>query len=67
MSERTYLEALEEGDFLERLVHLGPQVYGLLSQERPLSSGQLAALREWIADRNRRRKEAEAAKAERTI
>ena len=71
MSDRPYLEILEEDDFLDLLLRFGPRVRldgalaptnWCLSPADPKSVARLAALLEWINDRNRRRKEAEEAR-----
>jgi hypothetical protein len=57
MSERSYLEVLERDNFLELLEYIGPMRDGLLlAANEPHSAERLKALREWIEDRNKRRK-----------
>jgi hypothetical protein len=49
------LAPLEKGDFLDVLCTLAPMMQGLLARDEPLRGEQLAAMREWKADRARRR------------
>ncbi len=56
MVDRDYLEPLEQGRFLDVLCTLATSLNGLLSTDEPLRGKQLAALKEWKADRDQRRK-----------